>query len=73
MVFWMFVVPKFQAILEKNPSHYGATLQLAKALDRAGRPGEALVLWKRMVEMAVAARDEATARLARTRVEGQVQ
>jgi hypothetical protein len=31
-------VRHFRRVLELNPAHYGATFQLAKALDAAGRP-----------------------------------
>ena len=31
----------FRKVLEQNPSHYGATFQLAMALDRAGKSAEA--------------------------------
>jgi tetratricopeptide (TPR) repeat protein len=49
----------FRRILERNPKHYGATYQLAVALDRAGDPAGARVYWERMLAMAEAARDEA--------------
>ena len=32
---------QFRRLLAVNPTHYGATYQLATALDRAGRPAEA--------------------------------
>lgn len=60
---------RFREVLELNPSHYGATLQLAKALDRSGTPGEALLLWKKMLEMAEAIQDEKTIKAARMRLE----
>jgi tetratricopeptide repeat protein len=31
-------VARFREVLARNPTHYGATLQLAKALDRSGCP-----------------------------------
>src|SRR5262249_26870728 len=34
-------VPLFRRVLVLNPTHYGATYQLAVALDRSGQPGEA--------------------------------
>lgn len=59
---------QFQKVLERNPSHYGATFQLAMALDRAGKPAEARPLWEKMLAMAEAVRDEATATTARARL-----
>lgn len=43
---------EFRKLLERNPTHYGATYQLATALDRAGKPAEALPLWEKVVKMA---------------------
>lgn len=62
-------VARFRAVLARNPSHFGATLQLAKALDRAGRPDEALPVWRRMLEMAEAVGNAETAAVARARLE----
>jgi tetratricopeptide (TPR) repeat protein len=59
---------RFRAVLARNSTHYGATLQLAKALDQSGKKNEALVLWKKVLEMAEAAHDVDTARTARARV-----
>src|SRR5207249_5033748 len=59
----------FRQVLEHTPTHYGATYQLAAALDAAGRPGEARPLWEKMLQMAEAAHDEGTARAARQRLE----
>src|SRR5882672_6072186 len=42
-------VARFRAVLERNPTHYGATFQLAAALDAAGRHDEAHPVWERMV------------------------
>src|SRR4029077_2065612 len=59
----------FRRVLEHSPTHYGATYQLAAALDAAGRPSEARPLWEKMLQMAEAAHDEATLRAARERLE----
>jgi Tfp pilus assembly protein PilF len=59
---------KFQKVLAQNPTHYGATFQLARALDAAGKRAEARPLWKKMLDMAVAANDMATADTARARL-----
>ncbi len=59
---------RFREVLERNPDHYGATLQLAKALDRSGKADEALALWTKMLEMAEAAQDDETARTVRARL-----
>ncbi|MGA8074897.1 MAG: tetratricopeptide repeat protein [Candidatus Acidiferrales bacterium] len=59
---------RFREVLARNPDHYGATLQLAKALDRAGKPEEALPVWRRMLGMAEAAGDAETIQTVRTRL-----
>ena len=59
---------RFREVLARNPEHYGATLQLAKALDRAGKPEEALAVWRRMLAMAEAAGDAETIQTVRTRL-----
>jgi tetratricopeptide (TPR) repeat protein len=59
---------EFQKVLAQNPMHYGATFQLATALDAAGKRAEARPLWKKMLDMAVAANDMATADTARARL-----
>jgi len=59
---------RFRQVLARNPDHYGATLQLAKALDRAGRPDEALPVWRKMLAMAEAANDAETLHTVRTRL-----
>ncbi len=61
-------VARFQEVLALNPDHYGATLQLAKALDRAGRPEEALPVWRKMLGMAESAGDAETLHTVRTRL-----
>ena len=61
-------VARFRAVLSRNPEHFGATLQLAKALDQAGQPDEALPVWKRILEMAEAAHNAETAATARARL-----
>ena len=61
----------FRQVLAINPDHYGATLQLAKALDRAGKPNEALPLWRKMQTMAEAAGDTETLRTVRARLANQ--
>jgi cytochrome c-type biogenesis protein CcmH/NrfG len=59
---------EFRAVLDRSPEHYGATYQLATALDRAGRIGEARPLWERVLAMAERYNDEATATAARDRL-----
>jgi hypothetical protein len=58
----------FRAVLARNPEHFGATLQLAKALDQADLPDEAVIVWRRMLEMAEATRNVETAAAARARL-----
>jgi len=55
----------FRKVLERNPTHYGATYQLATALDRAGKPDEARPLWEKVLTTAEATRDTDTAGTAR--------
>lgn len=59
---------EFRLVLVRNPTHYGATFQLASALDAAGQHAEARPLWEKMVAMAVAANDAETAAEARARL-----
>jgi hypothetical protein len=59
---------RFRQVLARNPDHYGATLQLAKALDRAGKPEEALPVWRKMLQMAEDADDAETIHTVRTRL-----
>ncbi|HSP98298.1 MAG TPA: tetratricopeptide repeat protein [Candidatus Dormibacteraeota bacterium] len=58
----------FRVLLERNPQHYGATYQLAAALDAAGKPDEARSLWERVLAMAEASNDPPTVATARTRL-----
>src|SRR5262249_3842394 len=61
-------VPEFQKVLAANPSHYGATFQLAAALDTAGRPQEARPYWEKALAMAQRYADTETADRARARL-----
>ena len=61
-------IPIFRKVLEQNPSHYGATYQLAMALDRAGKPTEARPLWEKVLRMAEGYKDEKTVDAARARL-----
>lgn len=60
---------KFRQVLQRNPTHYGATFQLAKALDQAGKSNEARPYWQKMVTMAYGIKDKSTADTARARLE----
>jgi len=62
-------IAQFQKVLERNPTHYGATFQLASALDAAGKRAEARPLWDKMLQMADAARDVETANKVRARLQ----
>jgi tetratricopeptide (TPR) repeat protein len=55
----------FREVLAKNPTHYGATYQLAAALEQAGKKDEAKPYWKKTLEMAEAMKDSKTAAIAR--------
>ena len=59
---------EFRKVLERNPTHYGATYQLATALDRAGKGAEARPLWEAVVGMAEKYNDQATLATARARL-----
>ena len=59
---------QFRQVLALNPAHYGAIYQLATALDRAGRPQEARPYWEKILPMAEAVKDDATAATARARL-----
>ena len=61
-------ITRFRNVLARNPDHYGGTLQLAKALDQAGRTEEALPIWRRMREMAEQAGDVSTLETVRIRL-----
>jgi len=61
-------ITQFRKVLEKNPTHYGATFQLATALDAAGKRAEARPLWEKMLQMAEATKDIETADKARARL-----
>jgi tetratricopeptide (TPR) repeat protein len=51
----------FRKVLDLNPTHYGATYQLATALERSGRPDEACPAWERILGMAERINDKPTA------------
>src|SRR4051812_133139 len=61
-------IEKFQSVLARNKTHYGATYQLAVALDRAGRRDEAKAVWQRVLPMAIQFKDQRTADTARARL-----
>ncbi len=58
----------FRKVLERNPTHYGATYQLARALDLGGHADEARRLWATVLEMADGYGDRTTAAAARERL-----
>src|SRR5207237_462767 len=58
----------FRKVLELNPMHYGATFQLATALDAAGKREEAHALWGQVLKLAEAAHDQPTIDTARARL-----
>lgn len=61
-------ITAFRRVLESHPGHYGATFQLAKALDQAGRPGEARPYWETALRMAESYRDASTVALVKQRL-----
>src|SRR2546422_421102 len=62
---------QFRKVLERNPTHYGATFQLAYALDQAGKGEEARPLWEKVLQMAEGYNDKQTADTARARLAAQ--
>jgi predicted membrane-bound spermidine synthase len=63
-------VSQFRRVLELNPTHYGATFQLARALDLAGFSANARPLWEKVLRMAEGYHDAQTAAIARARLGG---
>jgi Tfp pilus assembly protein PilF len=59
---------EFRKVLRKNATHYGATYQLATALDRAGQRAAAKPYWEKALGMAIGFKDEKTAAVARERL-----
>jgi Flp pilus assembly protein TadD len=59
---------QFRLVLRRNPTHYGATFQLAKVLDQQGKTAEARQLWVAVLGMATQYKDEQTAAVARERL-----
>ena len=59
----------FRKVLGQNPTHYGATFQLASALDAAGKRSEARPVWEKVLAMAERYDDRATAATAQARLE----
>ena len=58
----------FRQVLAANPTHYGATYQLAVALDTAGKRSEARPLWEKVLTMAEGYNDKSTIDTARARL-----
>jgi hypothetical protein len=58
----------FREVLSNRPDHYGATFQLAKALDQSGDSTVALSVWKRVLDLAQAQGDTATITAAKSRL-----
>lgn len=61
-------VAYFKSVLAAMPTHYGATYQLAVALERAGQPDEARAQWAKVLASSTAIHDEPTARTATARL-----
>ena len=58
----------FRKVLERNPAHYGATFQLAVALDSSGQGPAARPYWEKVLAMAAGYHDQDTANRARLRL-----
>jgi tetratricopeptide (TPR) repeat protein len=61
-------VVEFRRVLDLNPNHYGATFQIARALDESGKPADARPLWEKTLMMADGFKDVETAKIARERL-----
>jgi tetratricopeptide (TPR) repeat protein len=61
-------IEQFEAVLNRNRVHYGATYQLAVALDRANRAADARQVWQRVLPMAIQYKDQKTVDTARARL-----
>jgi Tfp pilus assembly protein PilF len=59
---------QFRNVIARNPTHYGATYQLAKSLDLAGQRDQATPLWRKVLGMATQYRDDRTIQQARERL-----
>jgi hypothetical protein len=58
----------FRLVLAERPDHYGATFQLAKALDQSGDTTLADPVWTRMLGLSQAIGDTATTRIVKNRL-----
>jgi hypothetical protein len=58
----------FRDVLTNRADHYGATFQLAKALDQSGDSTAALPAWRRILELARTAGDSTTVAIASSRI-----
>jgi len=58
----------FRKVLSEDPNHYGATFQLASALDQMGKHDEARPIWEKVLKMAQTDKDGPTAAKARDRL-----
>jgi tetratricopeptide (TPR) repeat protein len=58
----------FRKVLERNPAHYGATFQLAVALDASGQGRLAHPFWEKALTMAELYHDQETENRARLRL-----
>jgi Tfp pilus assembly protein PilF len=59
---------QFRNVIAKIPTHYGATYQLAKALDLLGQRDQATPYWRKVLGMATQYKDESTIQQARDRL-----
>jgi hypothetical protein len=62
----------FRKVLRWNPTHYGATYQLAMALDAQARHKESRPIWRTVLEMSRKLKDQSTETIARDRISKQV-
>ncbi|MFZ2957958.1 MAG: hypothetical protein WA705_13805 [Candidatus Ozemobacteraceae bacterium] len=61
-------IPVFECLLKLNSKHFGATFQLARSLDAAGRTRDSLPWYKKALDFAKKYGDKITAELAQDRL-----
>jgi len=61
-------IERFRKVLDQNPSHYGATYQLARALERNNQRAQAAEMWRTVLSSAERYADQASADTARARL-----
>lgn len=61
-------IERFEGVLARNPTHYGARYQLARAVEASGRRSEAAAAWRSVLTAAESIGDTPVADTARARL-----